>query len=205
MASRALKKSAPSSASAAEAITFFMIFDKTNTAPLKGGVGRCRVGEEEVSSGTGSGARFGEVTGVRVEVKDHGGGVEAHLRVGVSEDVVEEAVDGSLRLRGWFGLLGSDGTEGDEGGGVDCPGVVQDGSYHLLYYCFRRFGEGGHGIWGRSKLRLGAIVRLRPVVWRVLVGWWAGCHMWREAADAFVDISGHGYVDPSFGIIPFDG
>ena len=38
MASRALKNRAPNSASAAEARTFFIMLERTNTAPLKGGV-----------------------------------------------------------------------------------------------------------------------------------------------------------------------
>ena len=100
-------KAAPTSASAAEAMT----------GPMRAQLAWLEFGwvcaEEVVPSGAGFGFGLAEVLGVRVGPVNHVAGVEADLGIGMGFCIVEEATAGSEGCLGFFGLGRCNGAEGD--------------------------------------------------------------------------------------------
>ena len=66
-------------------------------------------------------------------VKCHVGCNISYGGIVVGLEVVEQLVDMSLRLFSSQTLFGRDTAKGNEGGEVDCPGVIHNGSDNLLY------------------------------------------------------------------------
>ncbi len=88
--------------------------------------------EEENTANATTCLGFGEVGSIRVDIKDHVGGIVADGSVGVCVEIVEELFDFVLRVFCCSRLFGGDATEGNEGGDVDRAGVVKNSTNDLL-------------------------------------------------------------------------
>ena len=76
---------------------------------------------------------FCEVGGIRVYVEYHRGWTVTYCGIVVGGEVVKEMVQMFFSLFSRARLGGCDGAEGDEGGDVNCTGIIQDGTDDLLY------------------------------------------------------------------------
>jgi hypothetical protein len=82
------------------------------------------VAEEENTANATTCLGFGEVGSIRVDIKDHVGGIVADGSFGVRVEIVEKLFDFVLRVFCCSRLLRGNATEGNEGGDVDRPCVV---------------------------------------------------------------------------------
>ena len=99
-----------------------------------------------------------------------------------------------------FGLCGSKRAgEGDQHGGVDGAGVVEQGADDLLKACDAGSSKWCRGIGGCNKLRGGAINRARPGIRGVLRSRRRGV---TETGKCLGDVARHRQVDGACGVIP---
>jgi hypothetical protein len=82
--------------------------------------------EKEQPASTGACFGFGQVGGITVNAEDHGAGAETNDSIRMSHGIVEELGRGSVGELGHLGLDSRKGSQGNEHGGINSTGIVQE-------------------------------------------------------------------------------
>jgi len=88
--------------------------------------------EEEMASGATAGLGSREVRRVAMQVEYHVAGNIADGGIGVGVGIVEEPDSGIIGAFGGIGLVGGNGSEGDQHGWIDGDGIVEEHANNLL-------------------------------------------------------------------------
>jgi hypothetical protein len=123
-----------------------------------------RGGCTEIEQAASAGARFGfgQEGGITVNAEDHGARAETNNSIRMSHGIVKELGCGSVGELGRLGLDSCKGSQGNEHGGIDGTGIVQENANDLLDAGDTVFVEKGRGVDGCSELGGGTILRFDP-------------------------------------------
>ena len=132
-------------------------------------------------------------------MQNHVAGVIFENAIGVRGGIIEELRQG---LCGGVGGLGrGQGAEGYQHGTVNGAGIVKEGAQYLLETEFAGRIKRWRGIGGHGELRGGSIGGGSPWVWCMD---WFGWGRVLETVECFGDVSWHGELDGSGGVIPVE-
>ena len=117
-------------------------------------------------------------------------------------EIIKELLDFLFHFLCCSCLFGGNAAEGNEGGYVDCAGIVKYSSNDLLDSTNVRKGEDGEVIVGNGRLCISPKASRRCRMWTVL---WLRWERVVKVGEEFRNIVGHADVHMSVGIVPLQG
>jgi len=113
---------------------------------------------------------------------------------------VHEGLHGGLHA---VSLLGGKGTKGNQHGGVNCMGVIQEEDTNNFLDAFAISSIKGSGVvWCRGTLDFGTKTGALPSVWGMLRVFGLGV---MKAQKGTFNIARHGQINSTLGIVPVEG
>jgi len=111
---------------------------------------------------------------------------------------VHEGLHGGLHA---VSLLGGKGTKGNQHGGVNCTGIVEEDTNNFLDICNQQH-QGQWCGWCWGILDFGAITGVLPSVWDMLRALGIGV---TKAQEGMLNVARHGEINSVLGIVPLEG
>jgi len=144
-----------------------------------------------------------KVQGIAVCPKDHVAGMIANDSIRMGGTIIEQVHEGLHGgLHGAGSLLGGKGTKGNQHGGVNCMGIIQEDTNNFLDAFAIVSIKGSSVVWCRGILDFGTITGVLPSVWGMLRTSGMGV---TKVQKGMFNIARHGQINGMVGIVPLEG